>query len=621
MDKAFSSSDPTPVDLSVSHTVGTKNVGGKTVSSITSSWGGGHSTFLGMEPQHCQGPLATGPRAVTPGVVVGGSTPGGLRGFASPRGLLWADKLADCKPVPEQEKQVAEEAVRRHRKRPCDRHKALENGQHKARCSLDTVVVTFPHCPLDSRFLSPAMCQGSKIQKAKERDLEKHTPQDPCDSSGQDLPHKPPEVEELQDRIMMEYCSEESNVLQTNVIGSTTEPSSHGRTACELPGSQRPRLRTPPSSNNSSIKNNTNNNSNNNNSNNNIPTSRRLQLHHRHNHPPHPPHPPPPHQPLPARQGGSSTQPQQPPNFRHVPRDLLPSDPSLYWRLMEGERTHLARMASACQDTLMALPPRRGMGPMGHPPPTPPPLMRSSSHLKVVDNEAGVRGRSRALSSPSSLLSREDRVLEPSGENARQLIQFASRLEEFCRLRSEDRISLLLSAGPRTVLLRWTALYVLEHDAWLTCFGECDVTTAASASEGSGHLRESCAVVRGAARFCRSLKSLLKNDVTLFALLHSLVLFDPAASRLTDRQAVSAVADRYYILLKHYLEAEFSFLHADQYMMAVRDKMAELRDLVVLEKGVGVGGVAGSEFRGHMLPFSEVVCSQFSGVSAREHFD
>ena len=44
-----------------------------------------------------------------------------------------------------------------------------------------------------------------------------------------------------------------------------------------------------------------------------------------------------------------------------------------------------------------------------------------------------------------------------------------------------------------------------------------------------------------------------------------------------DRQLINTFRDRYVILLKHYLESEYSFLYTERYLRAILDKTVEIR--------------------------------------------
>ena len=79
--------------------------------------------------------------------------------------------------------------------------------------------------------------------------------------------------------------------------------------------------------------------------------------------------------------------------------------------------------------------------------------------------------------------------------------------------------------------------------------------------------------------FCHHLKAVAKNEVAVYALLHCLVLFDPCQTSVEDRQLVNALRDKYVILLKHYLESQYSYLHANRYFSVLVDILVQVRQL------------------------------------------
>lgn len=241
-------------------------------------------------------------------------------------------------------------------------------------------------------------------------------------------------------------------------------------------------------------------------------------------------------------------------DFQHVSRDLLPSDPHMYWRLSEEEKTQLTHLSSVYQDTIMVLPER------------------------VPCDGKSLLQKCKQFGEPESIRFTES-LFETSEKNTRQLIKFVQQLSDFNQLREDDKIAILQASGLRSVIFRWTALFVVERNSWLTRYGESDMATMTTIF---GHEDIVCEI----ANFCRSTKTILKNDVTLFALMHCLVLFDPREPNLVDRQLINTFRDRYVILLKHYLESEYSFAYTERYLRAIMDKTAEIRN--VAEKSMGI---------------------------------
>ena len=132
-----------------------------------------------------------------------------------------------------------------------------------------------------------------------------------------------------------------------------------------------------------------------------------------------------PQQPTVSHYTNNVASQQAQPDFQHVPRDVLPSDPHMYWRLSEEEKTLLTQLSSAYQDTIMTLPERvpcEGAG-----------LMQ------------GRPGESATLRSMES-------IFETSEKNVKQLINFVQRLVDFHLLREDDKIAVLQVSKPAICL-------------------------------------------------------------------------------------------------------------------------------------------------------------------------
>jgi nuclear receptor subfamily 1 group I len=58
-----------------------------------------------------------------------------------------------------------------------------------------------------------------------------------------------------------------------------------------------------------------------------------------------------------------------------------------------------------------------------------------------------------------------------------------------------------------------------------------------------------------------------------------MLIFSPDGHGLVDRELMSNLQDKYVSLLKHYLEAKFSFEFAQEYFVAILSMQAELKAL------------------------------------------
>ncbi|ESO86481.1 hypothetical protein LOTGIDRAFT_97589, partial [Lottia gigantea] len=154
----------------------------------------------------------------------------------------------------------------------------------------------------------------------------------------------------------------------------------------------------------------------------------------------------------------------------------------------------------------------------------------------------------------------------------RRLIKFVKRMADFNLLRQEDQINALKASVVNTLLLRSVAFYIVERDSWLTPNGEISTkilkTTTRHSDLYESHIK-----------YCRGLKSLVVNNTKLFALIQTMIVFNPDASNIQQRSKVADIQDRYLILLKHYLENVYSFEFAKNYFVAILSKLYELKTI------------------------------------------
>ncbi|KAL8598366.1 hypothetical protein ACOMHN_047687 [Nucella lapillus] len=220
--------------------------------------------------------------------------------------------------------------------------------------------------------------------------------------------------------------------------------------------------------------------------------------------------------------------------FKHVPRDQLPSDPFMYWIVSSEERLMLANLTNAYQEVLLNLPERSLCRNM--------PL--SDSYF-IHD------------------------FLNEIDDAMYKIVQFSKHIADFRQMRKEDQIAMLKSSAMHTFGIACCAVYVHERDCWLSLRG--DLT--------SSHLRKLTnddPYIQVGVEYCRSVKSLVKNDFTIYALIHCMILFDPRDAKIVDRQAINQTRDKYVIMLKHYLESQYSYLYADGYFVAIQERVREI---------------------------------------------
>ncbi|XP_076461958.1 vitamin D3 receptor B-like [Babylonia areolata] len=220
--------------------------------------------------------------------------------------------------------------------------------------------------------------------------------------------------------------------------------------------------------------------------------------------------------------------------FQPVPPHCFPSDPSMYRKLVEDEQMVINDFAMWYETTVAAMP-------------------------------------DIAYSKPENYQNAND-LVNNSEICVRQLIRFVKRLDDFRSLRQEDQIAALKGSVMTSLLLRSVAFYVVEKDAWLTAKGEIPTSILQEAT-GFGSLHSMHV------SYCRSLKAIILNNFTLYALMQVMLIFQPDSPNLVDRELVSNLQDKYMGLLKHYLESKFSFEFAQRYFVAILEKVSDLKKL------------------------------------------
>ena len=141
----------------------------------------------------------------------------------------------------------------------------------------------------------------------------------------------------------------------------------------------------------------------------------------------------------------------------------------------------------------------------------------------------------------------------------RRFVAFSKRVPEFRRLAEADQIALLKAAAMRLYCGRLAEAYSPDRRLWETSAGE--VT-----EEEVAHLFKEPAILTAIVNFCRGVKFVVSTDITVFALLQTLAIFDAAAPGLGNREEVNRLKEKYTLLVKHHLQAKLSYQHAGRYL-------------------------------------------------------
>ncbi|KAK7110571.1 hypothetical protein V1264_014420 [Littorina saxatilis] len=223
-------------------------------------------------------------------------------------------------------------------------------------------------------------------------------------------------------------------------------------------------------------------------------------------------------------------------HFKHVAREDLPWDMQLFWPLQAEERSLLTKLTSAYQSV--------------------------TTNTTMEDLEKMRQWGSFCM----------EKAIFALEYSMREYVEFARVIPEFKQLRQGDQIAVLKASALMWYHIRLASDFIPERRSWVNAFG-------AMSEVDLGNFLGDPHSVQEYAEFCEGLKFVVKNDTTLYTLMHTLVLFDPRDSKVEDRIMVNTLKDKYLVLLKHHLESQFSFLHADRYMAEIAQQILDLRQL------------------------------------------
>lgn len=220
--------------------------------------------------------------------------------------------------------------------------------------------------------------------------------------------------------------------------------------------------------------------------------------------------------------------------FHHVALDQLPSDPFMYWLVSSEERLVLANLTTAYQDVLLTL---------------------------------SERGLYRNVPLCDTYFLHD--FLNEIDDAMYRIVQFSKHIADFRLVGKEDQIAMLKASAMQTLGIACCAVYVSERDCWLSLRGDLTLTHLRTLTNDDPYIQTGV-------EYCRSVKSLAKNDFTIYALIHCMILFDPRDAKIVDRQLINQTRDKYVIMLKHYLESQYSYLFADEYFVAIQERVREM---------------------------------------------
>ncbi len=165
-----------------------------------------------------------------------------------------------------------------------------------------------------------------------------------------------------------------------------------------------------------------------------------------------------------------------------------------------------------------------------------------------------------------------NQLVNQSSITVLRIIKFAKRLEEFTKLPQECQIGILKWTWIHILMLRSISLYDIDRDVWVTPKGKIP----------SGILKNATGFVQlhhELVTFSKAFKTIIQNDLPIVIMLSAIILFSPEGPHVIFRDVVSNIQDKYLLLLKHYLEARYSYSRAADMYPQLIYKIKELKEL------------------------------------------
>lgn len=163
-------------------------------------------------------------------------------------------------------------------------------------------------------------------------------------------------------------------------------------------------------------------------------------------------------------------------------------------------------------------------------------------------------------------------LVNTSEQAVRRLIQFVKLMDDFKELSQEDQITALKSCVLQSLMLRSIFFYDVEQEGWRTLTGLVPAKVLKDVTGFSD-------LYQTHIDFSREMKKTCKEDITVFAIIQAIIVFNPESPGLKNLQLVSDIQNRYIVLLKSYLEYKISFCHAQVYFPLFLRKFTELKKI------------------------------------------
>lgn len=158
---------------------------------------------------------------------------------------------------------------------------------------------------------------------------------------------------------------------------------------------------------------------------------------------------------------------------------------------------------------------------------------------------------------------------------AKKLVTYVKSVEDFKQLSSEAQVMSIKSCVRSALTLISAYRYDVSRNAYFIQGIYVHVEMFMQAF--SSHQKVAEMFVNA----CLSMQDSWIKDPCVHALFHLILLFNPEGEDLLQRDLMSDLQNKYLILLKHYLESQYSFSESKEYFALILQKSRELRTLAI----------------------------------------
>ena len=184
---------------------------------------------------------------------------------------------------------------------------------------------------------------------------------------------------------------------------------------------------------------------------------------------------------------------------------------------------------------------------------------------------------------PSSMVEMQDFYNTFASGYAKKVINLIKSVEDFSQLDMEVKVNCLKGSIQCCMVL----LLAYNFDKEENCFIVNDIKVRLEDLKNAFMLHKDSTEIL--INLVMSMQNALFKDPCVMAMFSVVLVFSPFWDNLVQRRHLSNIQNRYLILLKHYLEAYYSYGKGKEYFTLILQKLNSLRELKNLRQGITDG--------------------------------